>query len=110
MDIEDFKNLAQLELENALLRYERQFNVNFDEMLCEPGDGFDCEFSGTFEITFEYGNCKRIHIVQIDSIDLKTVGIGYGEDGDVFDITHGNLMGALYSDLALDGLDDKYLT
>jgi len=111
MDIEDFKNLGQIAIEQTVSRINsnKSITVEFDEMLVEPDDnGFD-EYSGTFAVTFKYGNCERVHTLQIDSVDQKTVELGIGEDGDTIDINYGNVLCQMYFDLALDGLDDKYL-
>ena len=108
-DAEDFKNIGQLELEQALqgLGMSGVFKVRFDEILSEPKD-MD-EYSGTFIIDFKHGNCEHSHIIQLDTEDLKSIGICCGEAGELLPITYSDLIGCFYFDLALDGLEDKYL-
>lgn len=106
-DLEDFKNIGQLELEQALEGVATYFKVGFDEVLSEPKD-MD-EYSGTFKVDFKYGNCEHSHIIQIDTEDLEAIGISHGESGEITPITYGNVMGCFYFDLALDDLADEYL-
>lgn len=112
MDTENFKHLGGVAIEKAIERINsnKSITVKFDEMLVEPDDNGFNEYSGTFTLTFKYGNCERTHILQVDSVDeQKNVALGAGEDGDTVDIDYGNVLCQMYFDLALIGLEDKYL-
>lgn len=109
MKIEEFKKTAQSKIEKALARHAKDtFIVSFDELLSEPKD-MD-EWSANFKVDFKYGNCSTSHIVTIGTEDEKEFGVLMGEDGDLISITYEQLLSQFFFDLALDGLDDIYLS
>jgi len=62
-----------------------------------------------FEIKFKYGNCEHSHHILIGWNEEDGVGIEQGEDSEIQSISYGSIMTVLYFDLALTGLDEKYL-
>lgn len=60
-------------------------------------------------IKFTYGNIEHKHNVLIGWTDVDGVGFGHGEDGAINKITYGNMMREIYFNLALVGLEGKYL-
>jgi hypothetical protein len=83
------------------------FSISFSELLIEPPQ--DNEYSATFDVMFSYGNCIHNHTIQVTyRIDDNEFGIDHGEDGTLTAITFGNVMAAIYFDLALSGLDEKF--
>lgn len=110
ISIEEIKDLANEQLKNALPKKEE--GVIFTVISGEPlvGEPTDDEpfASIEYDITFEFGNCKHKHAIVIGWNEDDGVGLEYGEDGDVQEITSNSIMSSLYYDLALNGLDDKY--
>lgn len=108
MELEQIKELANKELNEALAccGMDGIFKVVPGESLSEcPGESCSIEY----EIVFEYGNVKRTHAIVIGWNDIEGVGLEYGEDGDINSITYGSLMATMYFDMAMTGLDDKYI-
>lgn len=65
----------------------------------------------TYSICFKNGNCKHEHKLMLTcNIEDGDIGIDYNTpDGDLGKINPHNIMTQLYLDLALKGLDDKYM-
>jgi hypothetical protein len=110
MNINEIKNKAESELSDVLrnLGPGEMFTVTPLDVLVDQVDS-DGVASIEFQILFQYGNCEYSHSIVIGYNDTDGIGIEYGEDGDIQSITYGNVMASLYFDLALKGLDDKYI-
>jgi len=86
----------------------KRFAVKFSELLVgfESGDDY---LSFTLDIIFHYGNITHLHLIALGWTSDDDVGIETGDDGDLIEITRGNLLESLYFDLALDELDDEFI-
>ena len=108
MNVEQVKELANTELTDALACCG--MGDLFTVIAIGELDGLEGEFySIEYEIVFEFGNIKRTHSLQVGWTDEDGIGLEYGEDGDIKPITYGNVVIAMYFDIALIGLDDKHL-
>lgn len=109
--IEEIKKLANAELIRALPSREEGviFKViSGDSLNGEPTE--DEPFASIeYNIIFEFGNCNRKHAIVIGWNEDDGIGLEFGEDGDVQPITKVSVMSNIYYDLALEGLDDKYI-
>jgi hypothetical protein len=85
------------------------FNIESgNDLNGEPSEDEPCA-SIEYRIIFEYGNCRQSHAIIIGYSEEDGVGLEFGEDGDILPITCAQVMQAIYFDLALTGLEDKYL-
>ncbi len=108
-NLDSFKEQAIVLLVDAFAcnGMEGVFKVSFSELLIEPPQ--DNEYSATFDVMFSFGNCIHNHTIQVTyRIDDNEFGIDHAEDGTLTTITFGNVMAAVYFDLALNGLDEKF--
>ncbi len=108
MNAEQIKELANKELTDALSMcgMDGIFKVLPGGELGSTEDEY---FSFEYEILFEFGNIKRNHSLQIGWNEVDGIGLEHGDDGEINPITYGSLMMAMYFDMALTGLDDKYI-
>jgi hypothetical protein len=111
ISINEIKDLASKELVAALPAKEEGVIfevVSGESLIGEPTE--DEPFASIeYDILFEFGNCKKKHAMVIGWNEDDGVGLEFGEDGDVLPITRASVMTSIYYDLALEGLDDKYL-
>lgn len=109
MNVQQVKELANKELMDALSRcgMEGIFQVVPGGLLNEETDEV---YSIEYEIIFTHGNLKHNHALIIGWNNLDGVGLECGDDGDINPITYGNVMASMYFDMAMTGLDDKYIT
>ena len=108
MDLEEFKRRA---VGDILIKLAGDrggmFSVSFGEMLVDDmEEGF---LSATVIVGFKFGNIEREHQVNVGWNEDDGIGLEYGEDAQLQPITNASIMFNLYINLALDGLDDKYL-
>ena len=108
MEIEEVKNQANKELMKALdcCGMGNIFKVIAGGVLYEDPDE-SCSIE--YEITFSYGNLKHTHALVIGWNTDYGIGIELGDDGETIPITYGSVMASMYFDMAMTGLDDKYI-
>ncbi len=106
MKLNEFKEKVVKETRDAIA----SFNSN-DVFVVEFGEFFDEDnghISASVKITFSFGNCTHSHTVNVGWDEFDGFGIEDVE-GEISQLDEVALLKSLYVDLALQGLDDKYL-
>jgi hypothetical protein len=109
MGVEEGKKIATKMLSDALKISGSlgEFSVFAGGELSSHDDCFSIEY----DVIYKYGNITRTHalVVGYDPDQYEIPGIEYGENGEIAPITKEYLITLFYYDLALDGLEDKYI-
>lgn len=86
----------------------KYFSFKFKETYIDFNSGDDVISFGV-DVIFNFGNIERLHTITLGWNEEDDTGFEYGEDCELMDIHPGNLFRIIYLDLALEGLNDKYL-
>jgi len=110
MNINEFKELSAARTTETLESLGRLdcFSVEFDEVFSDEKDHKE-HISGSVEISFEYKNCKRKHIINYGWDDAAGFGLEDAE-GEIVFVTRAGIFMIMYFDLALSDLADEFLT
>ena len=109
MNTEAFKAKSLVEIEGlvAKLSMGNFLKVSFGEIFSDEAD-HDDHISGSVNVDFQYKNCRRTHVINLGCDNAYGFGLE-NNDGEVYELTHINLLSSMYFDLALSDLADEHL-